>query len=149
MILILCFLVVTLIHAQSKNTEDSIKEVIITFFEGFHKQDTLLIQSLVVENAVLHSVIVDASGETSLKITNFQDFLKSIAAIPKEVIFEEKLYDYKITVNGVLAAITTPYSFYVNRKVSHCGINIFQLYKHNNQWKITHITDSRYKENCS
>jgi len=100
MILILCFLIVTLIHAQSKNTEDSIKEVIITFFEGFHRQDTLLIQSLVVENAVLHAVIEDASGETSLKITNFPDFLKSIVAIPKGVIFEEKLYDYKITVNG-------------------------------------------------
>lgn len=141
-------LAISFAKAQQADTENEVKKVITTFFEGFHQQDTILMRSLVSADVVLHSVMVGSASENVLSSTNFEVFLNSIAAIPKEVKFEEKLHSFSISIHDVLATITTPYSFYVNDTLSHCGVNIFQLYFDKNKWKIVSIIDSRQKENC-
>jgi len=141
-------LVISFARAQQADTENEVKKVITTFFEGFHQQDTLLMKSLVSADVVLHSVMVGMANENVLSSTNFEDFLISIAAIPKDVKFKEKLQSFSISINGVLATVATPYSFYVNNTLSHCGVNIFQLYLDKDKWKIASILDSRQKKNC-
>ncbi|MEO1438417.1 MAG: nuclear transport factor 2 family protein, partial [Bacteroidota bacterium] len=43
----------------------------------------------------------------------------------------------------------TPYSFFVNDQLQHCGTNAFQLHQDSTfQWKIHQITDTRTRQNC-
>ncbi|PKP26430.1 MAG: 3-methyl-2-oxobutanoate hydroxymethyltransferase [Bacteroidetes bacterium HGW-Bacteroidetes-2] len=144
----LLLLAISISKAQQADVENDVKKVIITFFEGFHQKDTLLMKYLVSDDIHLQSIIVSPTNENVLSSKNFEDFLISIATIPEEVKFEEKLHSYTISVYGVLATVSTPYTFYLNDIISHCGVNIFQLYLDKNKWKIVSIMDSRQKDNC-
>ncbi|MCJ7759077.1 MAG: nuclear transport factor 2 family protein, partial [Gillisia sp.] len=59
------------------------------------------------------------------------------------------LHSFDIRINGALANVITPYSFYVNGNLSHCGVNSFQLFKESGNWKIIYIVDTRIKEGCN
>ena len=80
--------------------------------------------------------------------TSFSDFLKSISSIPKDISFKEELLDYQISIDGSMANVWTPYKFYFNDSLSHCGVNSFQLVKINGKWQIIYIIDTRRKEKC-
>ncbi len=81
-----------------------------------------------------------------LETESFDNFLKSIATIPANLIFFEKLIDYKVEIDGNLAHVWTPYEFYVNDKLSHIGANPFTLYNDNGKWQIIHLIDTRRKK---
>lgn len=136
-ILVVCF-------AQNVIAQEAdVKKTIQIFFEGMQKGDTLKIKS-VCKDMVLQSVGENTKG-TTLTTENTADFLKSIASIPNDIKIEERLLDYKIQIDGSLAHAWTPYEFYVNGKLSHKGVNSFQLFKDNGTWKIIYIADTRRK----
>lgn len=139
-------LLVILVVCLAQNTkaqESDVKKTIQIFFEGMHKGDTLKIKS-VCKDMVLQSVGESNNG-TTLTTENTTDFLKSIASLPANVKIEERLLDYKIQIDGSLAHAWTPYEFYVNGKLSHKGVNSFQLFKDKGIWKIIYIADTRRK----
>ena len=123
--------------------EGDIKKTIQVFFEAMHNRDTLKIKS-VCKDMVLQSISETNKG-TTLKKENTDDFFKSIASIPVDMKIEERLLDYKIQIDGSLAHVWTPYEFYINGKLSHKGVNSFQLFKENDIWKIIYIVDTRRK----
>lgn len=97
----------------------------------------------------LQSVSLDTEGNTKITSEDFSQFIKSIASIPADASFEEKLHAFRIEQNGLLATVTTPYSFYYNRNFSHCGVNSFQLVSFSGEWKIVYLIDTRTKEDCN
>ena len=48
-----------------------------------------------------------------------------------------------------MAIAWTPYTFYFNDQLSHCGVNVFSLIKRGDAWKIMGVTDTRRKEGCN
>lgn len=76
-------------------------------------------------------------------------FYKSIASIPNEMKFQEKLLSFSIQIDGAMAHAWTSYEFYINEKLCHKGVNAFTLFKENDPedsgWKIIYIIDSRKK----
>ena len=126
----------------SQNQE--VKNVIETFFQGFHAKDSVVMQSVCSDQLILQSVISNTKG-TKLINESPKDFYHSIATIPVATPFEEKLLDYTVQVDGAMAHVWTPYEFYFNGKISHKGVNAFTLFKDNNHWKIIYIIDTRKK----
>lgn len=139
-ILILFVLISQGIFAQ----EAEVKKAIETFFEGFHTRDTVKMQTVFAKEMVLHSVGEKKEG-AKLSVESVSQFNKSIASIPKDMQFEEKLLSWKIQIDGSMAQVWTPYEFYINGKLSHRGVNSFQLFKDNSGWKITYCIDTRRK----
>lgn len=135
--------------SQIANSENTPERMVKDFFEAFHKQDTLALRKFAHESAKLESVSVNEEGETRLSSDNYSKFLKGIASIPADATFQEKLHEFRVEENGPLATVTTPYTFYFNGKLSHCGVNSFQLVMFDGQWKIVYLIDTRTKENCS
>ncbi|RDI14380.1 nuclear transport factor 2 family protein [Flavobacterium sp. AG291] len=123
--------------------EAEIKKSIAAFFEGLHTADTLKIKS-VCKDLILQSVS-EKNGMIKLHNEPIDEFYKSIASIPKTMKIEERLLDYKIQVDGAMAHVWTPYEFYINGKLSHKGVNSFQLFKDGETWKIIYIIDTRRK----
>ncbi|MFV8361299.1 nuclear transport factor 2 family protein [Flavobacterium sp. LS1P3] len=129
-------------YSQAQNQE--IQKVVETFFEAFHAKDTLKLKSLCEDTMILQSISENAKG-TKLSNEKPQVFFKSIASIPAELKFQEKIMSYAIQVDGSMAHAWTPYEFYVNDKLSHKGVNAFTLFKKENSWKIIHLIDTRRK----
>lgn len=134
------------LHSQAQT--DDPKQLVVDFFEAFHEQDTVKLQTFATESLQLKSVSVDSEGETTISTTAYPEFIKNIAAIPKQMDYEEKILDYKVEENGLLATVTTPYIFYYNGNISHCGTNVFNLVKIDGSWKMLFLMDSRSKEEC-
>lgn len=136
-------------NTQTTTDYKEIEETIKTFFEGFHKQDSLMMKSVLFEYAQLQTV--GFNKESNLVIINEESipkFLKSIVSTPKEITLKEIIHDYKIQSDGLLGTAWTPYSFLINDKLSHCGTNNFQLVKTEEGWKILSILDTRKREGC-
>ncbi|MEP0265786.1 nuclear transport factor 2 family protein [Dokdonia sp.] len=134
---------------QSIKTEEvKVKELVERFFDGFHKQDSITIKSVVHEKILMQSIGKNRTGEVVLSKQDFSGFLTSICSIPDETKFEERIESYKVQMDGKMANVWTPYSFYINGELSHCGTNSFQLFKRDGVWKIFYIVDTRDRENC-
>jgi hypothetical protein len=138
------FLLLLLMSHFSFAQEKEIQQTIETFFKAFHLRDSIALKQVCSENLVLHSVSENAKG-TKFSVEKASNFYKSIASIPTTIIFEEKIVSYKIQLDGSMAHVWTPYEFYVNGKLSHSGVNSFQLFQENGVWKVVYIMDTRRK----
>ncbi|WP_396183802.1 nuclear transport factor 2 family protein [Flavobacterium sp.] len=138
--IILLLLISHLSFAQEKEIQQTIE----TFFEAFHQRDSIKLQSVCTENLVLHSISESGNG-TKFSVEKASNFYKSIASIPITMKFEEKILNYTIQIDGAMAHAWTPYEFYVNDKLSHSGVNSFQLFQENGVWKVVYILDTRRK----
>ncbi len=145
LIFILCFGLN--VNAQTSEIEN-VKTKIIEFFDAFHKQDTIALKTMVTDKVILQSISTNNEGKTVLKEDDFDAFIRSIASIPKDKKFEEKLLDFSIQVDGNMANAWTPYEFWYQEKLSHCGVNSFQLMKEDEKWKIIYLVDTRRREGC-
>ncbi|MCF4102609.1 nuclear transport factor 2 family protein [Gillisia sp. M10.2A] len=134
--------------SQEKLGDSEVQVTIQEFFEAFHKQDSIGLKKVAHPTISMQSIMTDSTGTSTIKNESYAEFLKAIVSIPTSTKFEERLHGFDIRVNGALASAITPYSFYVNGKLSHCGVNSFELFKSAEGWKIIYIVDTRVKENC-
>lgn len=144
----LCTLTFATTWSQNDFSDADARQVIDTFFDGFHKGDTLKMRSVLMSNVALQTVFSDKEGKAILSDGSIDDLLKTIANRKEDQKWDERLLDYKIRIDGNLAHVWTPYQFWFNDTFSHCGANSFTLAKTDNGWKIVHLIDSRRKEGC-
>ncbi len=145
---VLLFFIGFICNAQETIDEVSVQTTIEDFFTAFHKQDTTALRTLAHPTIQMQSISIKEDAEPKLIIEEYGNFLKAIYAIPKTTEFQEKIHSYKIQVDGPMANVSTPYSFFVNGELSHCGVNTFQLFKEKGRWKIVYIIDTRTKKGC-
>lgn len=144
----ICCLVATLSFGQNKAAEDA-KHVIETFFEAFHKGDTILLKSTLYDKVVLQTVYKNKEGKDVLVDEGGSEkLIKAIGTRPEDQKWEERLLDYVIKVDGNMANVWTPYEFWFNGNFSHCGVNSFQLFHDNGIWKIIYLIDTRRRSDC-
>ncbi|WP_411766928.1 nuclear transport factor 2 family protein [Winogradskyella sp. A3E31] len=147
-IVLLAFLAFSLVGYTQQSEEDQVKQTIETFFEAFHKQDTVALKTMAADNIIMQSIGKNKEGAVKLNQSDFAQFVKSIGSIPKDKTFEEKLFGFNIQVDGAMANAWTPYEFWFDGNFSHCGVNSFQLMKVKEDWKIIYLVDTRRREGC-
>src|SRR6056297_2681625 len=81
-------------NASNNEAENQIKQVIETFFDGFHKQDSTIIKSTVADGIVLQTTGRSPEGKTLFKTEEFSKFLKSIVGIPETTDVQEKFVPF-------------------------------------------------------
>jgi hypothetical protein len=139
------FLVVTLLFCGMVQAQkEQVQKTIETFFEGFHAKDTIKIKSTCSDKLILQSISENTKGN-KLSDETTTSFYKSVASIPADIKFEERILSYNIQVDGSMAHAWTPYEFYRNGELSHKGVNAFTLYLDGTSWKIIYIIDTRKK----
>ncbi len=147
-ILYLVLIITSTVHCQM--AEDiKVKAAVDTFFEGFHKGDTTLMRTVLADKVVLQTIFKNKEGKAVLRNDgNVSNLLETIAKRTEDQKWDERLLDYSIQVDGNMANAWTPYEFWYNDKFSHCGVNSFQLFKDDGQWKIIYLVDTRRRAGC-
>ena len=128
--------------------EAKVQKTIEAFFDGFHKQDSLLIKQTVSDGIIAQTIGKKKDGKTVVRTEDISSFLKSIVSIPDTINFQEKILSFNIQVDGAMANAWTPYEFWYKDAFSHCGVNSFQLFKEDADWKIIYLIDTRRKKGC-
>lgn len=145
---LLAILCTTLVNAQTDETAN-VKAAIDTFFEGFHKGDTILMKTVMMGKFMTQTAFKNKEGKDVLRTDDSSTLIKAIANRPADQKWDERLKDYIIKVDGNMANAWTPYEFWFNGNFSHCGVNSFQLFHDNGQWKIIYLIDTRQRTGCS
>lgn len=134
----------------SQNDEKlKVKATVDTFFEGFHKGDTTLMKSVMMDKIIMQTAYKNKEGKDVLVNDEPRKLVNAIANRPSDQKWDERLLDYNIQVDGNMANAWTPYEFWFNGEFSHCGVNSFQLFKEGEQWKIIYLIDTRRKSGCN
>ena len=146
-IVLTLFLFSACISAFSQTTEDSVKAAVNKLFVAMKNSDGIMLQTCFGDSAKLQALSKDKDGNLLVKNESVKDFANSISTMPKGALDERITFDM-IKIDGPLASVWTPYSFYYNGQFSHCGVNSFQLLRTVNGWKIQYIIDTRRKSGC-
>ncbi len=141
------------LNAYYQNTdvekEKAVKACIQKLFEGMQKSDTSLIRTVFHKETRMQTVLTGTGTTTPQLITDYgiDKFLLAISKAPAGSL-DERITSYEIKIDGAMAAVWTPYMFYYNGTLNHCGVNAFQLCETENGWKIVQVMDTRRKEKC-
>lgn len=141
------FITSTLFSQNDEKTQ--VKAAVDTFFEGFNKGDTTLMKSVIADQILLQTAYRTKEGQDVLVTDKPEKLIDAIANRPADQKWEERLLDYHIQIDGNMANAWTPYEFWFNGEFSHCGVNSFQLFKDNGQWKIIYLMDTRRRSSCN
>ncbi|MBC7867356.1 MAG: nuclear transport factor 2 family protein [Gloeobacteraceae cyanobacterium ES-bin-316] len=133
--------------AKSQAAEDSVKATIEQLFLAMKTSDAALLVACFADSAMLQTIGSDKQGAVTVKNENIKNFAASISKAPKGAL-DERINFNMIKIDGALASVWTPYSFYYNGNFSHCGANSFQLIRTRVGWKIQYLIDTRRKTGC-
>ncbi len=131
--------------AQSQQSE--VRAIVDQLFTGMKTGDSSLVAKSFTADATLQSVSLAADGKVKASKDGIGGFIKAVGT-PHQAMWDERIYDLKIQVDGPMATVWAPYKFYLGEKFSHCGVNAFILIKTESGWKIAGITDTRRQEGC-
>jgi hypothetical protein len=125
--------------------ENNIKTTILNFFEGMQKSDTSIIKSCLHKTARFQTALLNnKTNITTLENEPVDSFLLQVLTIKKRNLqIEERIIQFDIKVDFPMASVWADYEFYVNNKFSHKGVDAFQLFYENGNWKIIQICDTR------
>lgn len=145
--LLFCSVLWMTAQAQEAAPEQAVKKAIQTMFDGMRAGDSSMVASVFLRDASMQTTFYDPSGNMQLRGGTLQRFLNAVGT-PHEEVWDEKIWSYDIRVDEPMATAWTEYSFYLNDKLLHCGVNAFDLVKTEDGWKISHIIDTRRKTDC-
>ncbi|RYY25520.1 MAG: hypothetical protein EOO04_11785 [Chitinophagaceae bacterium] len=142
---LICFCFV--VNLQAQTGEDSVKATINQLFEGMKNVDSGLILSSFTDSAILQTIARSADGKVRVRTDDVTQFAASISKQTKGSLDEQIIFEV-IKIDGDLASVWTPYKFYFSGKLSHCGVNSFQLVRIQGAWKIQYLIDTRRRTGC-
>lgn len=114
-------------------------------FEGMRTANPAMVREVFASDA--RFAVIDSRGGTpSIASQSVDGWISAIGDSGGQ--WDEQVYDLDVRVDGDMASIWAPYTFYLNGAVRHCGINSIELLRDREGWKVTQLSDTRRTENC-
>jgi hypothetical protein len=117
-------------------------------FTAMRTRDTALLTQAFDTSARLAGVSA-RGGSPSVRLMLPGAFGAAIASAPTGDVWNERIYDPEVRIDGDVAQVWAYYTFHRNNTFSHCGIDAFMLLKVGTEWKITQLADSRRTTGCT
>lgn len=138
-------------HAQNmQGISDTagIKQTINTLFDAMRKGDSTLARSVFSKGIVLfQSISKDKNGKAILSTDNAGGIVEAIGT-PHAVVYDERIVYDAIKIDGDLACVWAPCKFYLGDQFDHCGVDVFQLMRTADGWKVIYLVDTQRQGNC-
>lgn len=120
--------------------EDSVRATIRALFDGMRAGDSTAVRRVFHPDARL----MTATAE-DVRMTDIGQFVEAVGR-PRDEVWDERTYDFRVRVDGPMASAWVPYAFYRGDTFSHCGVNAVQFARSDGQWRILHLVDTRRSE---
>jgi hypothetical protein len=130
---------------RAQTAEDSVKASVKVLFDAMLHSDSATLVSAFADSALLQSVSVGKDDKTKVTTDPIHEFAALIKKLPAGAA-DERIRFETVRVDGPLAMVWAPYTFYYNGKLNHCGADSFQLVRVNGVWKIQYLIDTRRKD---
>jgi hypothetical protein len=140
----LCVVGAGAVSAQTTE-EPAVLAVVQRVFDGMRASDSTMVRAQFAPGA--RFAMLDARA-TPAKVTYdaIDGWLGALSRSANR--WDEQIYDVQARIDQGIAQVWAPYTFYLDKKVVHCGVNMLQLLKTPEGWRITQLSDSRRREGC-
>jgi hypothetical protein len=136
-----------LLSVNAQSAEDSVKSTISQMFAAMKSADAAGLRRVFADSALLQSISITKEGKTVVRNEPVLEFIEYVGKQQAGAADERISFDV-VKTDGPLAFAWTPYKFYFNGELHHCGINSFQLVRLNGEWKVQYIIDTRRRDGC-
>ena len=126
---------------------DAILATVQKVFDAMRTRDTALLAQAFDTTARLAGV--SNRGTPAVNLISPAQFGAAILRAPAGDVWNERIYEPEVKVDGPVAQVWAYYTFHRNATFSHCGVDAFMLLKVGGAWKITQLADSRRMEGCT
>ena len=146
---IFSILALSTVTAFAQKTDDSkdALAIINKLWEAMTAHKPADILALHTPEAQLVAIMKNREGKTVVRTMKAEDFSKGFAEKKADIL--EDMYAPKVEVTGDFAQVWGRYVFFVNGKVSHCGVNAFHLVKIEGVWKIAGAASTIDAQSCT
>lgn len=124
------------------SSHNDIMSPIYRLFDGMRESNGDKVRQAFYPNAVFHR------AHAKLKTGGSPEQFAQAVENAKNQMWDEKIWDIEVQVDDKLASVWTQFAFYLDGKLSHCGVNSFQLYRFDDGWKIIYLVDTFQKAPC-
>jgi len=114
-------------------------------FEGMRTANASMVREVFAADARF-AILDSGEGSTSIRSQSVDGWLNGIDGSGGS--WNEQVYDVEAMVDGPMASVWAPYTFYLDGEISHCGINSIELLYDAEGWKVTQISDTRRRDGC-
>jgi hypothetical protein len=132
---------------RAQSPESEILATIRRVFDGMRAGDSAMARSAFDASARLVSVSTDSAGNPRVNVADIGRFLAAVGR-PRTEVWDERIWDTDVRVDAGLASVWTKYAFYRGEQLSHCGVDVFELVRQPDGWKIIHLADTQRRGNC-
>lgn len=145
--IVILFTVASAAFGQKTDDKAAAIALVDQLFTEMESANPAGIASLFLPDAQLAAAIKKKDGKTDLEMLNRDTFSKFFT--DKKAVVEERMYDPKVAIDGDWAMVWGRYIFFVNKKVSHCGIDQFNLFRTADGWKIANAASTIDPQACT
>ena len=108
--------------------------VVQALFDAMAAKDVEATRRITMPEARFYAVGEKDGKPRIVRTFTTDDHLKDLAAAKSSL--RERMWNPEVRVRGFIASVWTPYDFWVDGKFSHCGIDVFDLIKTEEGWRI-------------
>jgi hypothetical protein len=121
------------------------REAVDQFFLGMRMANESILRAALAPD--VRFAVLDASADSATTAAQSMDgFIRSV--VVSGGAWNEQIYEVETRVDDTVASVWAPYTFYVQGRISHCGVNSIELLRGAEGWKITQISDTRRTVGC-
>lgn len=114
-------------------------------FEGMRTADSAMVRAVMARGARF-AMVDSRSTPPAIRFDTVGGWVAAIATSNRR--WDEQIYEVQVRVDGNIAQVWAPYTFYLDKQVRHCGVNAIDLLRDGEGWKVTQIADTRRRDSC-
>jgi len=145
-LLLLCLCLASFGAIRAQSTEDSVKAAVNLLFTGMKESDATLVNKAFADSAILQTINKNKEGKDVVRTERLADFAGFVGKSTKGDLDERIRIDV-LKIDGPLAIVWAPYTFYFKGNKNHCGVDSFQMIRGTDGvWRILYLIDTRRKD---
>jgi len=133
----------------SPESQGEVMALVKRLFDGMRAGDSSMVRSVFHPQVRMISAFTAPDGKQRLNVEPSADGFVRAVGTPHEAVWDERIWNEKVQIDGPLASVWVDYSFRAGEKFSHCGIDHLLLVKDDaGAWKIMELADTRRTAGC-
>jgi hypothetical protein len=120
--------------------------VVEQLFDGMRAGDSTAVRAVFDEGARMQSISQE-DGAPLIRTGSVDRFVEAVGR-PHDAVWDERIWDPVVQIDGPMAMAWTPYAFYRGDTLSHCGVNAIHFIRRGDAWKVFYLVDTRQQDGC-
>lgn len=130
---LLCACFCATASAQPASERDEVLKIVQAFFDTMTARDVEGARKILQPQGRFHATRM-RDGKPEIRAFSNEEYFADLQAAKTRM--QERIWNPEVRIRGTIATVWAPYDFWIDGKLSHCGIDAFDLIKTEEGWKL-------------